>query len=272
VPSAFGRAGDRGSLAHYDDPAYYEKTYSSRRHDVDYYVRLARRTGGPVLEYGVGNGRVALPIARAGLELVGVDIARPMLKSFSERLRREPADVRARVRLVRGDMRHVRLKRRFRLVIAPFNTLLHLYTLAEIEAFLARVREHLAPGGRFVFDFSMPQPQDLVKDPSRSYRAPRLRHPTARKLVDYGERFAYDPVRQILLVEIEFSPEDGSEPWCVPLTHRQFFPQEMAALLHYNGFSDLQFSADFRDRPPEPPIDSLIVSCRPARPKGGGRK
>lgn len=262
MPSAFGRAADRGSLAHYDDPAYYQKAYAARRHDVDYYVKLARRAGSPVLEYGVGNGRVALPIARAGVSVVGVDVARPMLKSLAERLRGEPARVRDRVRLVQGDMRRVRLKGRFRLVIAPFNTLLHLYSLPEIEAFLARVREHLAPGGRFVFDVSLPQPHDLIKDPSRPYRAPRLRHPTAGKLVGYAERFAYDPIRQLLLVEIEFSPEDGSDPWCVPLTHRQFFPQELAALLHYNGFSDLQFSADFSDRPPGSQVDSLVVSCR----------
>ena len=68
----FGAAADDGARGHYDDPAYYAKTYKDRRHDIDYYVRLARESKGPVLEYGVGNGRIALHVARAGIEVFGV--------------------------------------------------------------------------------------------------------------------------------------------------------------------------------------------------------
>lgn len=69
---------DAGALAHYADPAYYDKAYGRRRKDVDWYVRLAERVGGPVLEYGVGNGRVAIALARAGFGVVGVDLSPPM--------------------------------------------------------------------------------------------------------------------------------------------------------------------------------------------------
>lgn len=71
---AFGRAADEGATAHYADAAYYSQTYSDREHDVEYYVRLARRLRGPVLEYGIGNGRVALPIAQAGVAVTGIDL------------------------------------------------------------------------------------------------------------------------------------------------------------------------------------------------------
>src|SRR5581483_5590973 len=50
----------RGSAENYDDPAYYEKTYANRIDDVAFYVARARRSGGPVLEYGIGHGRVAV--------------------------------------------------------------------------------------------------------------------------------------------------------------------------------------------------------------------
>ncbi len=148
---------EAGSLAHYEDPAYYTSTYADRVADVAYYVALARSSGGPVLEYGVGNGRVALPIARHGVEVVGVDHSAPMLADLRERLAREPADVRSRVRAARGDMRRAKLGRRFPLVLATFNTALHLYTRDDVERFLARVREHLTPRGRFVVDLSMPR-------------------------------------------------------------------------------------------------------------------
>jgi SAM-dependent methyltransferase len=210
-------------------------------------------------------------MARAGAEVVGIDLSRPMLRDLEARLEREPREVRERVSWVHGDMRSVRLSRRFALVVAPFNTVLHLYQRHEIEAFLGRVREHLAPDGRWLFDFSVPQSGDLGRDPTRAYRVPRFRHPTSGQLTRYAERFEYDPVRQLLLVRMEFAPEHGA-PSTVPLTHRQFFPQEMEALLYYNGFREITFFGDFTASEPGPGVDSLVVSCRLARKPSAGQR
>ena len=164
-------------------------------------------------------------------------------------------------------MRTVKLRRRFPLVIAPFNTVLHLYERPDVEAFLARVREHLAPGGRLVFDFSLPVPADLALDPNRSFSAPSFRHPTSGERVRYRERFEYHPLRQLLVIWMDMTPLRGGEGVSVPLSHRQFFPREMEALLHYNGFSEIRFSADFSEREPGPETDSLVVSATVARPR-----
>jgi hypothetical protein len=161
-------------------------------------------------------------------------------------------------------MREYVLGKRVPLVYAPFNCFLHLYTRPDVESFLARVRAHLAPGGRFVFDFSVPHGEDLSRDPERSYGSPRIRHPTTGELVRYAERFEYDRLRQLLLIWMEFEPEDGGKPWKVPLTHRQYFPREVEALLHYNGFTDIFFTADFTDQPADQWVDSMVVSCRAA--------
>ena len=96
-------------LALYDDAAWYDSTYRSRRQDVRYYAALAAAAGGPVLEYGVGSGRVALALARAGVEVCGVDASRPMLDRLREKLERAPKAVRKRVTTHHGDMRRVRL-------------------------------------------------------------------------------------------------------------------------------------------------------------------
>jgi SAM-dependent methyltransferase len=258
---SLGRAGDAGATEHYADPLYYTKTYGDRTHDVDYYVKVARRAKGPVLEYGVGNGRVALPIARAGVHITGIDLSRPMLDSFEAQLATAPKQLRSRVTLHHGDMRELALEERFPLVIAPFNCMLHLYERRDMEAFLARVRAHLAPGGRFVFDFSVPHGEDLSRDPEKSYGAPRIRHPTTGELTRYAERFEYDRLRQLLLIRMDFMPEGKSKAWTVPLTHRQYFPREMEALLHYNGFTEIFFTADFTDEPADQHVDSLVVNC-----------
>jgi SAM-dependent methyltransferase len=257
-----------GALAHYEDPAYYTATYGRRIDDVAFYVTLARRAGGAVLEYGVGNGRIALPIARHGIDVVGVDWSRPMLDDARERLRQTPADVQRRVSLVRGDMRSVRLGQRFPLVICTFNTALHLYTRRDVERFLGRVRAHLAPRGRLVVDMSTPRFEDLARDPGRPYHAPRFRHPTAGVIVKNREHFDYDPVRQVLFVSMEFEPvKRPKEAWVTPLAHRQFFPQEWEALLHYNGFDVERLEGDFHGGPLTKDSDVMVWHANLAKSK-----
>ncbi|MDQ2643962.1 MAG: class I SAM-dependent methyltransferase [Myxococcota bacterium] len=260
--SDFGSAGDFGAQAHYEDPSFYGQAYRQRRHDIDYYVRAARDANGPVLEYGVGNGRIALHVARAGVEIAGVDLSRPMLADFEQKLEREPPSVRRRVTLHHGDMRELALERRFALVTVPFNAFLHLYTRRDVEAFLARVRAHLLPTGTLLFDFSIPSPADLMRDPELRFPSNPLRDPETGEEVAYAERFEYDPLRQLLLVRIELTAPDGSLR-TMPLTHRQFFPREMEALLHYNGFEQIFFTADFTDLPLDRHVDSIVVRARP---------
>lgn len=262
-PRQTDRELEAGSRAHYEDPAYYAATYARRTADVVYYVTLALEGGGPVLEYGVGNGRIAIPLARAGKDVVGVDHSRPMLDDLRDRLRREPPEVRRRVKAVRGDMREVRLGRRFPLVFCTFNTALHLYTRDDVERFFARVREHLTPGGLFVADLSTPPLGDLERDPGRAYHAPRFRHPTAGVLVKNRERMDYDAARQVLFVSMEFEPVDEPEAgWMTPLAHRQFFPQEWEALMHYNGLEAVAVYGDFAGGPLQNDSDVMVWHAR----------
>jgi SAM-dependent methyltransferase len=261
---------EAGSRAHYEDPAYYTSTYASRIEDVAYYVALARKSRGPVLEYGAGNGRIAIAIARHGREVVGIDHSAPMLADLRRRLEDEPPEVRARVRAVRGDMRSVRLGRRFALVVAAFNTALHLYTRQDVERFLARVREHLAPGGRFVVDLSVPRVDDLARLAGRAYSVPRFRHPTSGVVVKNREYFDYDPVRQVLFVSMEFEPVDDPDgAWVTPLAHRQFFPREWEALLHYAGFAVTRVDGDFAGGPLTKDSDVMVWHAKVASRRSG---
>lgn len=224
-----------------------------------------------MLEYGVGSGRIALPMARAGLRVDGVDASGPMLAGLAERLGREAPEVRRRVGAHEGDMRSLSLKRRYPLVICGFNTFLHLYERDDAERFLTRVRQHLAPGGRFVLDVSVPHPADLARDPNRAHRTPRFRHPSTGGVVRYAEYFDYDPVRQVLLVTMEFAPADGSRGWVVPLAHRQYFPAELGALLAYNGFEAEAVYGGFGGEPLVRESDTMVWVCRASRPRAKRR-
>lgn len=238
-----------GSSAHYEDTAYYQKTYATRTEDVAFYVERAaafsrKNRPASILEYGCGNGRITLPLAREGHAIVGVDLSEPMLRDLDARLALELAEVRARVQTRHGDMRALTLRKKFELVLCPFNTFLHLYEREDVERFLSRVRAHLAPRGRFLVDVSIPEPSELARPSSRLYRTRPFVYPGVGR-VRYGERFDYDGLRQVLFVSMHFEPESGSPRFMTPLTHRQFYPRELEALLHYNGFRIDEQIGDF---------------------------
>jgi SAM-dependent methyltransferase len=256
---------EEGTRAHYLDAAYYDQSYRRRTDDLAFYADLAEELGGPVLELGVGTGRVAVAIARRGIDVVGLDRMPSMLAQAGARLARQPVAVRERIELVRGDMRRLALGRRFSLVIAPFNGFMHLYERQDWERTLAGVRDHLTRSGRLAFDILLPDPTELARDPARMYRGRPVRVPNGPRY-RYRESFDYDPVQQVQLVTMVFEREDDPEDCFVtPLTQRQIFPAELEMLLHYNGFSIEERDGDFQGAPLERASESQVVLARPHR-------
>jgi SAM-dependent methyltransferase len=143
-------------------PAYAE------RPDVAFYVEEAAHAGAGsrVVELGCGTGRITLPLARAGHTVVGVDSSQAMLAECRAKLAREPVEVRERVTLLQGDVRHVAGLETADLVIAPFRVLQHLIHVDDQLACLASVRKMLGRSGRFVFDVFNPSFTSMTRDRS----------------------------------------------------------------------------------------------------------
>ncbi|MFT5224167.1 MAG: SAM-dependent methyltransferase [Glaciecola sp.] len=138
----------------------YDLWSSDMTADVPFYVSEARAAGGTVLEIGVGTGRVSSAMARAGIDVVGVDNSLAMLAIAERRLADEESS--GSVELLVGDMRDLDLgERRFSLAILPYRVLAHALTAQEVLSTLASVRRHLLPGGRMVFNLPVPRAQDL---------------------------------------------------------------------------------------------------------------
>jgi SAM-dependent methyltransferase len=129
--------------------ARYDEWSAGMTQDVPFYVGLALETSGPVVELAVGDGRVAIPVARAiGRKVIGIDSSATMLDAA--RSAAEHADVELDLRA--GDIRDLALDEPAELVYCPFNSLLHLPTWADRRRTFERVAAALRPGGRFAWN------------------------------------------------------------------------------------------------------------------------
>jgi SAM-dependent methyltransferase len=127
--------------------------------DIPFYVEEARRCEGPVVELAVGTGRIAIPIARAGRRVIGVDLSGEMLavaRAFADE-----HGVGDLVDFRTGDLREPPVPERVQLVICPFRSLLHMTDEAEKLRALRAARGLLQPGGRLVFDVFAPSREDI---------------------------------------------------------------------------------------------------------------
>jgi SAM-dependent methyltransferase len=117
--------------------------------DVPFYVELAGRADGPLVELAIGNGRVAIPVAQAtGKRVIGIDSSPAML----DQARRRAADAHVELDLREGDMRDFSLGEQAGLIYCPFRALLHLPTWADRRRTFERVVASLRPDGRFAWN------------------------------------------------------------------------------------------------------------------------
>ncbi|HEY6068646.1 MAG TPA: class I SAM-dependent methyltransferase [Gaiellaceae bacterium] len=135
----------------------YDPWSASVVEDVAFYLEEARRSSGPVVELGVGTGRIAVPVAADGIRVIGVDSSRGMLEVCARRAALAGVEIDLRA----GDLRDPPVREKVPLVICPFRSLLHMHTDEDRRSVLSAVRRLLAEDGRFVFDVFAPGAADI---------------------------------------------------------------------------------------------------------------
>ena len=236
---------------------YYDAAYAHDQADVAFYAALARETGGPVLEIGCGTGRVLLPIARTGVDAVGIDRSPAMLAAL--RAKGPPPTL----RLVTAAMDDFDLGgERFRLAYSAFRAFQHLETVEEQLRCLVRVRRHLLPGGRFAFDVFAPDLARLAQPEEPEAEEMRFEH-AGETVVRYAA-VTRDLATQTMEVRYRYERRRGD---AVVGEDRQAFRMrwfhryELEHLLARTGFEVEAVYADF-DRRPYDGRDEIVVVAR----------
>lgn len=230
----------------YDDPIQYDAHHElTAPNDLAFYLEYARRYGDPILELACGTGRVTLPLAGAGHRIIGLDINDRMLGRAKEKA----VEVGLTIDWVQADLRDFHLIKKFNLIFVPFNSFLHIQDLQDIEASFACIKEHLKPQGRFILDIFNPRLDLLLRTFDDPKTVVEYKDPYGRGLVKIIERGRYDAAKQIRENKWFYDIGKGAERYTKELTVRIYFPQEIDALLHYNGFKIENKLGDYDSSP-----------------------
>jgi len=220
--------------------------------DILFFSEEAKAAGSPILEIGIGTGRLAFCLAAVGLDVVGIDNSPAMLRLLIQR-RSGLSDLSGRVWAIAADMRRFALRQRFPLVIIPFRAFLHLLTRADQRRALRAIRRHLRPEGRLAMSFFVPPRDLLAQGRTQEREMARFPSPDGAGEVAASDWAEFVTPRQLVISHLTYRWRDHQGRHLRRLQHdlvmRYLFPEEVPPLLEGCGYRVLAGYGGFDRRP-----------------------
>ena len=242
---------------HYINGQHYDNMIKSRNayESVPFYIKQVKKYNGPVLELACGTGRIAIPIAKKGISIVGLDFSVKML----EQARRNSKENNVEIEWIEADMTDFSLNREFSVIIMPAAAMNWVLENNSIKKCLTCIKDHLNQDGRFIFNVFNPNLDILKRDPLKKYNIDEYPDPEGKGTVVVTTSNYYDKATQISHVTSYYSIKNKET--IKKLKLRMFFPQELDALLNYNGFKIDQKYGSFTEEPFNSESNWQIVIC-----------
>jgi SAM-dependent methyltransferase len=245
-------------MPEYDPLAELYDLEYTHNYDIPFWLSLAEREAGPIVEWGAGTGRIASPLAAAGHDLTAVELSTTMVE------RGEDKD--GNVEWLAGDMRSANPGRRYGLAICVFNSFLCLKSVDDALAFLRNAHEYLVPGGLLGIEVSAFSPEELLDPPG----GPALRHDFTRELANGRiDRFSvshYDAATQLMHMRLFYEWYGASGVLESRRTHdltiRVVGRSELDLMLQTADFEVEAVYGAFEGEPFTSTSDHLIVLAR----------
>lgn len=247
------------NLEEFTDPANYDIEEGERSAPrIAFYRDLAKTVGGPVLEIACGSGLVTVPIGAQGLDVTGVDLARPMLEHARQKAEAQGLTI----RWVEADARSFALEAQYQFIFITGNAFQAFLRREDQEALLSSVKRHLLPGGTFAFETRNPSGHNLTDQSKEEFDQSYVS--VEGYLVSVSSTQIYDPIAQVIYWTSYRRWNDGERDHTKE-THiacRFTHPQELEALLHYNGFRILQQYGSWNKEPLSASSPSIYSICK----------
>ena len=238
----------------------WENARTLGRRDVPFWRNVALHVGGSLLELGAGTGRIAIPLARAGVNVVGIDRSEPMLARARQRVKR--GKLQRRLQLVRGDIRLLPFRRPFDMVLAPYGMLQSLLRERDLQATLAAVHRVLKKGGTFGVELVADLPSWQEYEKRISLKGWRRRPGGAH--VTLTETVRQDPKKGLTIFDQEFTERRGrkTQSRTFSLAFRTLTVPQMVRRLEKAGFEVTALLGDYKGREWDPRAEVWVILAR----------
>ncbi|MCB0725754.1 MAG: class I SAM-dependent methyltransferase [Ignavibacteriae bacterium] len=221
---------------------FYDSVYDKMRTPVDreFYIDEIVKAGGPVLEVGVGTGRIFVEALNRGADIYGIDISENMLEILREKL---PESEQHRVSL--ADMRDFDLSKKFKLIIVPFRIFQHLLTPDEQVSALQSIKKHLDTDGKLIFDVFVPNLKRITEVVENKLELSAEYAPG--KIVERYLDSVPDNINQIINITFTFKWNENGEEMTEKdsFPFRYYFRYELENLIARSGLNLMKIYGDF---------------------------
>ena len=241
---------------------FYDADYAEYEEDLSLYQGFIGLTGGPVLELACGTGRLTLPLARQGVDIVGIDISPAMIRLAQEKAIK--AKLTDHVQFQVADMRHLQPNGHFALAFVPFNSFMHLTSQADQLAALASINQQLRPGGLLIIDQSNPDVPFLLEADGRLLLEKQWPTPEGGSVLKYVSRTLRlaEQIQDVTFIYEEISPGGKSKRSVMSFAARFFFAPEGQLLLEKNNFVVQAIYSSYELEPYSDDSERLIFVAR----------
>lgn len=245
----------------YDDPILYDKENESYLPEFPFLLKWASKSTGPIIDLACGTGRITIPLAKNGYELVGVDIHKGML----DEAKRKSNSLNLAIQWVQQDCTELDLGLTSTFIYSVGNSFQHFLTNEEQNHLLSSINKHLKHNGIFIFGTRFPNAEELLQPNTEEYWRSYIDKETSYK-VDMYTISSYDSLKQVQHYTTirKYYGTDGSiiDEKRTNISLRYVFPKEMERLLSTHGFEIVHLYSDWKETPISQNSDGMIYVCR----------
>lgn len=251
----------------YDFTRFYDWSYQGYEQDIAFFATLAGTYGSPILEVACGTGRIIIPLARCGVQVVGIDLSDHMLDIARCKLSKEPDYVRDRVSFTQADMRGFDLGSAFAAAFIPNASVFHLPDTDALLACFSCLYKHIVPGGIAVIDVVAPaRMANQVVDVEN--KVGEGINPSTQLLTrEFNKKLRIDHDNQFVKVLHTYVECCGNEErvFVFEQNYRWMQIDEGITILSSAGFADVKAMGDYDGSPYNIDSPRLILMAHRAR-------
>lgn len=241
----------------YEDPEKYDEMYGNYEDDLLYILEYADGIENPIIELACGTGRLTIPMAKRGLNMVGIDLHGGMLS----RAKQKAAYEQLKIIFEQQDCTELELAYKSPLIFMTGNSFQHFLTNESQDALFHSIKRHLLPNGQFIFDTRNPILAELTVD--QEFEESHVNNDNQTVIEKHFERYDHDTqilycVTQTELMENEQFIHTSSDS----ISLRYVYPMELRRLLDSHGFELMSLYGSWKKDDFKTDSISMIVHCR----------